>query len=97
MEEVVLERLERMARLMPVEKLAMHSVESEQGMIYFAYGADETGKIHSIWGHREIAQTIEFKPDTSIEAVRQVLVKTAEGHIEKLIQRGLLSEVFHAH
>ena len=92
MEGVILERLERMARNMPVEKLAMHVIESEQGVIYFAYGSDPGGKIHGIWGHREIGRTLEFKKDTSIATVRQVLVNDAAGHIEQLIQKGLLSD-----
>ncbi len=92
MEGVTLERLERMARNMPVEKLAMHSIESQQGVIYFAYGADGEGKIHGIWGHREIGRTLEFKKDTSIDTVRQVLVKDAAGHIEQLIEKGLMSD-----
>lgn len=92
MEGVALERLERMARNMPVEKLTMQSIESLQGVIYFAYGADGEGKIHGIWGHREIGRTLEFKKGTSIDTVRQVLVKDAEGHIEQLIQKGLMSD-----
>ena len=91
MEGVILERLERMARNMPVKKLAMHSVESEQGVIYFAYGSDPEGKIHGIWGHCDIGRTIEFKKDTSIEDIHQVLANDAAGHIEQLIQKGLLS------
>ncbi len=92
MEGVVLERLERMARNLPVEKLAMHSVDSGQGVIYFAYGLDVQGKIHGIWGHCEIGRTLEFKKGTSIENVRQVLVNDAAGHIEQLIQKGLMSD-----
>ena len=91
MEGVVLERLERMARNMPVEKLKMHSVESREGVIYFAYGPDPQGVIHGIWGHRDMGRTLEFKKDTSIEDVRQVLVNDAAGHIEQLIGKGLLS------
>ncbi len=87
-----MERLERMARNMPVEKLAMHSVESEQGVIYFAYGLDTRGKIHGIWGHRDIGRTLEFKKDTPIETVRQLLVNDAAGHIEQMIGKGLLSD-----
>jgi hypothetical protein len=92
MERVVLERLERMARNMPVEKLATHSIDSEQGVIYFAYGEDKTGKIHGIWGHREIGRTLEFKKGTSVSNVRRVLVNDAAGHIEQLIEKGLMSD-----
>ena len=87
----MLERLERMARLMPVEKIAMHSVESQEGVIYFAYGPDNHGIVHGIWGHRDIARTMEFKKDTGIDHVRQVLVNDAAGHIGQLIEKGLLS------
>ena len=92
MEGVILERLERMARNMPVENLAMHSVDSEQGVIYFAYGPDVQGKIHGIWGHCEIGRTLEFKKDTPVETVRQLLVNDAAGHIEQMIQKGLLGD-----
>ena len=92
MEGVILERLERMARNMPVKKLVMRSVENEHGVIYFAYGSDREGKIHGIWGHREIGRTVEFKKGTSIENVRQLLVNDAAGHIEQLIQKGVLSD-----
>ncbi len=91
MEGIILQRLERMARNMPVEKLAMHSVESSNGVIYFAYGSDKHGKIHGIWGHRDMGRTLEFKKDTSMEDVKQVLVNDAAGHIEQLIGKGLLS------
>ena len=91
MEGVTLERLERMARNMPVGKLVMHSIDSELGVIYFAYGYDVHGKIHGIWGHCDIGRTLEFKKDTDIETVRQVLVNDAVGHIEQLIRKGLRS------
>ena len=70
----------------------MHSCEGEQGVIYFAYGVDKKGIFHGIWGHRGIAEPIEFKKDTSLENVRQVLVNTAASHIEMLIREGLLSD-----
>ncbi len=92
MEGMILERLERMARNMPVKKLAMHSCESEQGVIYFAYGPDTHGKIHGIWGCRDIGRTLQFKKGTSIKNVRQVLVNDATGHIEQLIHKGLMSD-----
>ncbi len=92
MEGVSLERLERMALNMPVEKLGMFSLEAEQGVIYFAYGMAPTGAIHGIWGHRDIGRTVEFKKGTSIKNVRQLLVNDAAGHIEQLIQKGLISD-----
>ena len=92
MEGVSLQRLERMARNMPVKKLAMHSIEDRQGVIYFAYGEASNGAIHGIWGYRDIGRTVEFKKDTSIETVKQLLVNDAVGHIEQLIEKGLLSD-----
>jgi len=92
MEGITLERLERLARNMPVKKLAMHSVESEQGVIYFAYGTDVHGNIHGIWGHCDVARTVQFYAGTSIEHVRQVLVDNAAQWKEGLIQKGLESD-----
>lgn len=88
---MILEKLERMARLMPVKNLVMRSIESREGVIYFAHGMDGQGVIHGIWGHREIARTMEFKQGTSVKHARQTLVSDAAGHIEQLIQKGLLS------
>lgn len=91
MEPIELERLERMARNMPVEKIQMKRIEHDEDEIFFAYGSAPSGEIHGIWGYRGIARTMEFKKDTTVEDVRQALVNDAAGTIERWIDKGLIN------
>lgn len=87
MEESALIRLERIARNLPVRKLAMHSIEAEHGVIYFAHGEAGDGTIHGVWGYKNIARTLDFKSGTKIDMVRQVLVNDAAGFVNKLVAK----------
>ena len=69
----------------------MRRVSGPTGEIFFAYGTANDGLIHGIWGHRDVGRTIQFKKDTKIKHVRQMLVNDAAGHIDQLMGKGLLN------
>lgn len=87
MNTLELERLTKLARRLPVSDLKMERIDSDFGEIYFAYGDGPNG-IHGVWGYQCIAQMIEFKPDTSVDSIRQVLVGEAEKFINTLKVKG---------
>lgn len=91
MEARELELLEKFARLMPGDKLEFGRTDDrEYGTIYFATSIDADRCPHGIWGCRGTARILDFKPDTSFETVRQVLVNDAVGWIEGLVKKGVL-------
>ena len=90
MESVELERLERIAKNMIVDRLRMEQVEGKRGIIYLAHGLNADGTIIGLWGHRGVAHDFEFKPDTGLEDVRQFLMDHASGTIEEMVDRDLM-------
>jgi hypothetical protein len=91
------EWLERAARRMPGDHFDFgYTDESEYGRIYFATSVDADRMPHGIWAIRAgendaaNARILDFKPDTSLDTVRQVLATDAVGCIESMIEKGLL-------
>ncbi len=90
MEDISLARLERIARNIITDRLRMERVEGDFGIIYLAHGTNADGNIVGLWGYRDKARDIEFKEDTSLDDVRQVLINDASGLMELLDEKGLV-------
>ena len=89
MDTAALEKLERVARRMPVRNLQMERADGTYGEIYFAYGDADDGSILGVWGSQGVGHgPIEFTPNTKKKDVRQVLVDHAEGFISLLAEKG---------
>jgi hypothetical protein len=91
------EWLERAARRMPGGHFDFgYTDKCEYGRIYFATSIDHDRMPHGIWAIRAGespsagAQIIDFKPDTDMDDVRQVLVDQAIHSVEDLLNKGLL-------
>lgn len=82
MDDTQLERLTRIAGNLPCERATLERCDGKHGEIYFAYGVGHDGTIHACWGYAGLARTLDFKPDTSLKDVRQVLVNDAAYFIE---------------
>ncbi len=78
METRSVDGLERVARNLPVKSLTMDRVETKYGPVRFGYGQDGAGIFHGIYavqlGEKDIARTLEFKPDTKEGDVQVMLL-----------------------
>lgn len=93
MEGPQLKILERVARNLPiVTPLEMRTVEAPWGKVYIAFGKDAVSGIHGIWGLRDIARTIEFKPGTAENMVVRVLYEDACGFGRLAFAAGMYDE-----
>jgi len=86
MEDVSLERFERIARNAIQKNLKMERVELNEGIVYFAHGLNAEGTLVGTWASdiisgRDVARIHEFEPDTSLDMVRQALVTDAVGKL----------------
>ncbi len=89
MDTAALEKLERVARRMPVRNLQMECADGTYGEIYFAYGDADDGSILGVWGSMGVGHgPIEFKPKTKTKDVRQILVDHADGFVSLLAEKG---------
>lgn len=87
-----LEWLERAARRMPGKNHQFDRVDDPRyGVIYFATSIDEDRMYHGIWCCRGTGRVLDFKPDTEISDVRQMLVFDAMNWCESMVEKG----VFH--
>lgn len=87
MDEISLEKLERIARNAIHQHLRLEKVEGELGIIYFAHGLNADGEIVGVWGYNDQARVLEFKKDTKLDTVRQALITDAAGFLE--MQQGI--------
>ena len=74
--------LERIARNLPVITLKMGRVETDQGEILIAWGADHVGRHYGVWGAdvvvdgkaHAVARDLQFANGTTEAQVKQTLV-----------------------
>ena len=81
MESTELEKLERIARNLPCRYIEMERCDGIHGEIYFAYGTDDTGQVHGVWGHCGLAMTVDFINGVTLDQVRQALVDSAHREV----------------
>ena len=76
MNNLELQRLERMARLLPPRSLNLAKTNTMFGPLYLAWG-EHAGSWYGVWAIRGIAQTVEFRSGVDESVVRHVLVHCA--------------------
>lgn len=90
MDDQALILMERMTRDLIKTNLRMEKVEGKRGTIYLAHGLDADGDVTGIWGYRGFSKVWNYKPETSLDSVRQHLMDHATEIIEDMVDRDLL-------
>lgn len=95
MESVELERLERIARNLPiVSPLEMGHADTDLGVVYMAWGRDGAGRYHGVWGCRGVARTVQFNDLATPETIKQLLMDDAYWFTKEQHKRGMLEKGF---
>ena len=93
MDSQALTRLERCLRNLPILSVDDMTVqETPYGPLYMAWGRDKENIYHGLWGIRELARPMEFKPNTTLDEVRNALQTDAMGMVELLYKVDLVHE-----
>lgn len=91
-------RLERIAGNLPAPKIDYDFVETKHGKVYLALGQAIDGTFHGLWavncGARDIARTIGFTADSTMEIGKQILLDDAFMHLGQFAEAGLMDEGF---
>ena len=77
MESRELTILERIARNLPARKMNFGVSEQEFGPVYLAWGKDNDGTFHGVWGFRGVARIMEFTKNSTVKGVKQLLLDDA--------------------
>ena len=79
-----LDKLERVARNLPVKGITMGRAETLYGPVYMAWGKNKD-YWHGVWGadiEGGSAQVLQIKPNVSEKDVQQILLDTANLALE---------------